>query len=67
MSNDRPTSTLSLVLGSGGARGCAHIGVIRGLEETGYRIESISGCSMGRRQSSISTYRSLRRGPEGQS
>lgn len=38
---------LSLVLGSGGARGLAHIGVIRWLEEHGYRIVSIAGCSMG--------------------
>jgi NTE family protein len=38
---------LSLVLGSGGARGLAHIGVIRCLEEHGYRIRSIAGCSMG--------------------
>jgi len=38
---------ISLVLGSGGARGLAHIGIIRYLEESGYRIESISGCSMG--------------------
>jgi NTE family protein len=38
---------LSLVLGSGGARGLAHIGVIRLLKERGYRIESIAGCSMG--------------------
>lgn len=39
--------TISLVLGSGGARGLAHIGVIDWLEEHGYQIESISGCSMG--------------------
>ncbi|HEY9018443.1 patatin-like phospholipase family protein [Thiomicrospira sp.] len=39
--------TVSLVLGSGGARGLAHIGVIRCLEEKGYQICSISGCSMG--------------------
>lgn len=39
--------TVSLVLGSGGARGFAHIGVIHWLEENGYKIESISGCSMG--------------------
>ena len=38
---------LSLVLGSGGARGLAHIGIIRELEANGYRIASISGCSMG--------------------
>ena len=39
--------TVSLVLGSGGARGLAHIGVIHWLEENGYSIESISGCSIG--------------------
>lgn len=39
--------TVSLVLGSGGARGLAHIGVIRWLEENDYTIESISGCSIG--------------------
>ena len=38
---------VSLVLGSGGARGLAHIGVIRWLEEHNYQIKSISGCSMG--------------------
>ena len=35
------------VLGSGGARGLAHIGVIHWLEENDFKIESISGCSMG--------------------
>jgi len=30
--------TVSLVLGSGGARGLAHIGVIRWLEENGFII-----------------------------
>lgn len=39
--------TVSLVLGSGGARGLAHIGVIHWLEEHDYKIESVSGCSMG--------------------
>ena len=39
--------TVSLVLGSGGARGLAHIGAIRYLEENGYDIRSVSGCSMG--------------------
>ncbi|GAB6095087.1 patatin-like phospholipase family protein [Desulfatiferula olefinivorans] len=42
----QPT-TVSLVLGSGGARGLAHIGVIRLLEENHYAVRSISGCSMG--------------------
>lgn len=39
--------TISLVLGSGGARGYAHIGVIRAVLERGYEIKSIAGCSMG--------------------
>lgn len=41
------SKTVSLVLGSGGARGLAHIGVIRALEETNHSIQSIAGCSMG--------------------
>ncbi|MGB1975537.1 MAG: patatin-like phospholipase family protein [Vibrio toranzoniae] len=39
--------TISLVLGSGGARGLVHVGVIRWLVEHGYEIKSISGCSIG--------------------
>ena len=39
--------TISLVLGSGGARGYAHIGVIEELLQHGYEIKSISGSSMG--------------------
>ena len=39
--------TVSLALGSGGARGYAHIGVIQELERKGYKIESIGGSSMG--------------------
>lgn len=38
---------VSLVLGSGGARGLAHIGVIQVLEQHGYQIRSISGSSIG--------------------
>ena len=41
------TKNISLVLGSGGARGLAHIGIIHWLEENGFKIDSISGCSMG--------------------
>lgn len=40
-------TTVSLVLGSDGARGLAHIGVIQWLTENGYTIRSISGTSMG--------------------
>ncbi len=39
--------TVSLVLGSGGARGLAHIGVIEWLNENGFEIRSIAGSSMG--------------------
>ncbi|MFZ0932572.1 MAG: patatin-like phospholipase family protein [Syntrophobacteraceae bacterium] len=39
--------TVSLVLGSGGARGLAHIGVIHWLEENDYKIHSIAGSSIG--------------------
>lgn len=38
---------ISLVLGSGGARGLAHIGAIQALEAHDYEIASISGSSMG--------------------
>jgi NTE family protein len=45
--NGRSGNRVSLVLGSGGARGLAHIGIIHCLEEAGYRIDSIAGASMG--------------------
>jgi len=38
--------TVSLVLGSGGAWGVAHIGVIKWLEKNNYEIKSIAGCSI---------------------
>ncbi|GAB3545066.1 patatin-like phospholipase family protein [Noviherbaspirillum agri] len=41
------SKTVSLVLGAGGARGLAHIGVIQWLTENGYTIRSIAGSSMG--------------------
>lgn len=43
----KPPTTLSLVLGSGGARGYAHIGVIEELLAQGFDIRSIAGSSMG--------------------
>jgi NTE family protein len=36
-----------LILGSGGARGIAHIGVIEALEEAGYEICAVTGSSIG--------------------
>ncbi len=38
---------VALTLSCGGARGLAHIGVIRELEARGYRIRSVAGCSIG--------------------
>jgi NTE family protein len=38
---------VGLVLGGGGARGYAHIGVLRALEKRKIAVEAIAGCSMG--------------------
>ncbi|MDP9728450.1 patatin-like phospholipase family protein [Alicyclobacillus tolerans] len=38
---------IGLALGSGGAKGFAHVGVIKALEEAGITIDYISGSSMG--------------------
>jgi len=43
----RKGKRIALVLGSGGARGLAHIGIIEHLESLGHEIVYISGCSMG--------------------
>lgn len=43
----KPIKKISLVLGSGGARGLAHIGVIRALRAHGWEIGAIAGSSMG--------------------
>lgn len=42
-----PARRVGLALGSGGARGWAHIGVIRALEEAGVKVECAAGASMG--------------------
>ena len=39
--------TIALALGAGGARGLAHIGVIKALEEVGFKPDLIVGSSMG--------------------
>ena len=38
---------ITVALGSGGARGNAHIGVLRGLEKAGFKIRAIAGTSFG--------------------
>jgi NTE family protein len=42
-----PTGRVALALGSGGARGYAHIGVIDELKSRGYEIVGVAGSSMG--------------------
>jgi NTE family protein len=44
---DAPRPRVALALGSGGARGYAHIGVIDELHDRGYQIVGIAGSSMG--------------------
>ncbi|MFT3873736.1 MAG: patatin-like phospholipase family protein [Nocardioides sp.] len=41
------TTRVALALGSGGARGYAHIGVIRELQRRNMEVAAISGASMG--------------------
>ncbi|GAA0852173.1 patatin-like phospholipase family protein [Aliiglaciecola litoralis] len=38
---------IGLALGSGAARGWAHIGIIQALEELGVKIDVVAGCSIG--------------------
>ncbi|MDO7902817.1 patatin-like phospholipase family protein [Pseudomonas sp. K1(2024)] len=44
---DAPRPKVGLVLSGGAARGLAHIGVLKALEEQGVRIDAIAGTSMG--------------------
>jgi NTE family protein len=39
--------TIGLALGGGGARGCAHVGVIKSLLSAGLRIQFVAGTSIG--------------------
>jgi NTE family protein len=41
------TERVSLALGGGAAKGLAHVGVLRGLEEDGIAVAAIAGTSMG--------------------
>ena len=50
---------INLVLSGGGARGLAHIGVIKVLKEKGYEISSISGTSMGALVGGLEAYGKL--------
>src|SRR3990167_11051028 len=48
-------TAIGLVLGGGGARGCAHVGVIQALEENGIPIDFIGGTSIGALMGSLYT------------
>ena len=41
------SKTLGLALGAGGARGIAHVGFMKALDEAGIKPDYIAGCSMG--------------------
>lgn len=41
------SKTLGLALGSGGARGVAHVGFLQALDEEGIKADYVAGCSMG--------------------
>ena len=47
MSEQKKRPTVGLALGGGSARGFAHIGVIRALQESRIPIDVVSGCSIG--------------------
>ncbi len=47
---------VGLVLGGGGARGFAHIGLLRALEELGVRVDLLGGTSMGALIAALSAY-----------
>lgn len=45
--NPAPRPKIGLALGSGSARGLAHLGVIRAIEDAGIKVDFIAGTSMG--------------------
>lgn len=47
LASEAPRPKVGLVLSGGAARGLAHIGVLKALEEQGIRIDAIAGTSMG--------------------
>ena len=42
-----PDREVTIALGGGAAKGLAHIGVLKGLEEDGVAIKAVAGTSMG--------------------
>ncbi len=46
-SSEKPRPRIGLALGSGAARGWAHVGVLRALDELGVEVDVYAGCSAG--------------------
>ena len=44
---EKPKKKLGLALGSGGAKGMAHIGALRAFEENGIEFDVVAGASIG--------------------
>ena len=44
---ENPHPKIGLVLSGGAARGLAHVGVLKALEEQGIHVDAIAGTSMG--------------------
>ena len=42
-----PRPKIGIALGSGGARGWMHIGVLQALKDAGFEPDIVAGCSMG--------------------
>lgn len=40
-------TTVGIVLGGGGARGCSHVGMIKAILEAGIPIDHVAGVSIG--------------------
>lgn len=40
-------NSIGVVLGGGGARGAAHVGVLQAMEEAGIPVDTVAGVSMG--------------------
>ncbi|NCD00627.1 hypothetical protein EOL94_00820 [bacterium] len=62
MVNKKKKKIIGLALGSGGARGFAHIGVIQALDKEGIEIGAVSGTSIG---SLVASYYALNKEVEG--
>lgn len=47
LKKEKPNKKLGIALGSGGAKGMAHIGILRAFEEENINFDIVTGCSIG--------------------